>query len=295
MNTTELKFCDLFHLTDEELNRSKIVLNMTAGIERKECLDIWLTSKDRQTDVRFSYWSHYGKQRNFSLNNIVFGFVRMGSDRYLLVTVGKIIDVPGVHDEPRHCGFEPLHAYDSLLGRLIINVSKGDTYSRYVFNLDRYLKTIVIEQILRVEYGTQPFPGFENLNIPYEKLKHQIDYEELKGPLTSVNGIYLLHDKHTGKNYVGSATGNQGIYGRWKTYLANGYDQTEEESGKPYPNNKLKSLVQTHKISYIENHFVFSILEVLPKVITRDQAIQRENHWKDVLQTKDDRFGYNSN
>lgn len=291
----KMMFNDLFNLSDDMISQSKIVLNMKTGGNNIECLDIWLNSDPINREVSFSYWSHFGNQRNFSLGNIVFGFVRMGNDRYLLVSVGQITDIPDVHDQPRHCGYIPLNKYNAFLGRLIVKVSKGNVYSRYVFNLKKYIQDIEVEQILRVPYGSQPFPGFEKLLCTYTYLKQQIDFEEWKGPLSSINGIYLLNDKLTGKKYVGSATGYYGIYGRFKTYLADGYDASELESGKPYPNNKLKKLVEEKKIDYIKNHFVFSILEVIPKQQSRDYAIERENHWKEVLNTRDDLFGYNSN
>ena len=44
------------------------------------------------------------------------------------------------------------------------------------------------------------------------------------------------------EKYVGLTSGEEGILGRWKTYLEDGYDATEEESGKVFPNSQLKKI-----------------------------------------------------
>jgi excinuclease UvrABC nuclease subunit len=45
--------------------------------------------------------------------------------------------------------------------------------------------------------------------------------------LSSVNGVYLIQDKETDKLYVGSAYGDNGIYGRWASYSKNENSQTK--------------------------------------------------------------------
>jgi hypothetical protein len=100
--------------------------------------------------------------------------------------------------------------------------------------------------------------------------------------LSSVYGVYLLTDKKTGKHYVGSAYGNQGIWGRWSDYI---YDC--------HGNNKeLKELYAIQSREYFEEFFKFTILEVLSKSLVPEEVIQRENLWKQKLQTV--KFGYNA-
>ena len=43
------------------------------------------------------------------------------------------------------------------------------------------------------------------------------EIESRKGPLSNVAGVYVIADQATGKLYVGSATGDEGIWGRWRT------------------------------------------------------------------------------
>ncbi len=93
--------------------------------------------------------------------------------------------------------------------------------------------------------------------------------------LSSVNGIYLIKDKKVGKLYVGSAYGEDGIFGRWSAYSQNGHGGNKE----------LKDLDPTN--------FEFSILEITPPTSSVDEVIQRENRWKIKLGTRE--FGLNSN
>ena len=93
--------------------------------------------------------------------------------------------------------------------------------------------------------------------------------------LSSVNGIYLIQDTLSGKLYVGSAYGEQGIYGRWSTYAQNGHGG----------NLELQSLDSSN--------FVFSILEIVPATTTVDGVIEYENRWKEKLGTR--QFGLNKN
>lgn len=40
--------------------------------------------------------------------------------------------------------------------------------------------------------------------------------------LSAVNCIYIITDRKTGKNYIGSTYGKEGIWGRWKEYAKTG-------------------------------------------------------------------------
>lgn len=303
MNDENMLLVDLLRLTEEEIANSKINLNMTSdGIE---CLDIWLKNDHY---VGFSYWSHQGTwkgegyrkpNRNFHEGNMMIGFVRLGNDRWLLVHVGIITHVPDITLNPNgsHCLYDEVEKYKPLFGRLIIRLKKGNTYSRYAFNLSTFRNEAYVEQILPTIYGVETFPGYHNLNIGFEDLNMQIDNPEWSSKLSAVNGIYLIVDKSNNKKYVGAAYGNQGFYGRWKAYLNNGYDDSEEESGEKFPNSQLKKIAKdkTKGLEYIRKNFKFSILETIPSNIDNKYVIERENHWKEILNTRSKEYGYNSN
>lgn len=171
--------------------------------------------------------------------------MRLGDDRWLLVTVGKITEVPEVtRDNPfgNFCSYEVIEKYIPIFGRLIIKLKKGNKFSRYAFNMATFIEDSYVEQILPVKYGIKPFPGYSSININFGELKTQIEDLEWKSKLSAVSGVYLITDKTNNKKYVGSAYGINGIYGRWKTYLNKGFDIDEEESGIRFPNSQLKKL-----------------------------------------------------
>jgi hypothetical protein len=286
---------DVLNINPDIVPNSKIVLNMTLGKGKESCIDAWLNSDKNNRNIEFTFWSNYGKQKNFCEGNIVFGFARLNgfTNRYLLIAVSKIIHVP----DYAHCSHEPLKEYNGYLGRLIIEVEKGNAFARYVFNLSRYIGKCEVIQILQTEYGTTPFPGYSDSSFDFQTLKRNIDYDEWKYPLSSVNGVYLIFDASNGKKYIGSAYGSQGIYGRWKAYLENGFDESEEESGIYYPNKQLKRIVNSPEkgMKYIQDNFIYTILEVLPFNTDKDRVIHREQYWKRVMHTINSPYGYNSN
>ena len=73
-----------------------------------------------------------------------------------------------------------------------------------------------------------------------------------------------------------------GIWGRWCSYSENGHGDNKE----------LKALLEEKGGAYADN-FQYAILEIADPLDTKEQVIERENHWKDVLLSRT--FGYNSN
>ena len=71
--------------------------------------------------------------------------------------------------------------------------------------------------------------------------------------ILKMNKHDYITDSSNGKKYVGSATGENMIWGRWKDYIANG------NGG----NIELKSL----DFEYIQKNFRYSILEIYKSTI----------------------------
>ena len=123
------------------------------------------------------------------------------------------------------------------------------------------------------------FQSFDQVSLTYQDLKTMAQYPDTNltwiKALSSVNGVYLIQDTLSGKLYVGSAYGDQGIYGRWSNYAQNGHGG----------NLELKNLDPSN--------FVFSILEIVPATATMEGVIEHENRWKEKLGTR--QFGLNNN
>ena len=76
------------------------------------------------------------------------------------------------------------------------------------------------------------FQSFSEVDLDFRDLKMLFQSPDTNltwvKPLSSVNGVYLIQDKLSGKLYVGSAYGDQGIYGRWSDYAKNGHGDNQE-------------------------------------------------------------------
>jgi hypothetical protein len=103
-----------------------------------------------------------------------------------------------------------------------------------------------------------------------------------QGALRNIKGVYLIADKKTGKFYIGSATGGNGIWQRWVSYALNGHGG----------NHELIKLLESTTPDYKEN-FQYSILEIADFHTSDESIVKREIYWKNVLMSRE--HGYNSN
>lgn len=222
---SEIKLNSILHLTDEQIENSKIGLNMQW--DGKLFFERWYESDENDRDAEFTYTSHYGsksKVRNFTkIGQWCFGFVRLkeNADTWLLISAGEITKIPeGEGREP--CDHKELPQFQGLIGRLIIRVHKGNTFSRYIFNMSSYIEKAVVAEILPNVYEPIKFNGFENVHLPFKTLRYIIDgrkYNDYRAALQGVKGIYCLTDIKEGKCYIGSAYGENGILQRWSNYI----------------------------------------------------------------------------
>ena len=110
-------------------------------------------------------------------------------------------------------------------------------------------------------------------------------HEQSGSALENVHGVYLITDTSTGKRYVGSAYGDQGIWLRWVKYTASGHGEVAE----------LQKLVKPD-LDYPRKHFRFALLEYRAASTPNDVILKRETFWKEALLTRDKyKYGLNSN
>lgn len=69
-----------------------------------------------------------------------------------------------------------------------------------------------------MQYSSENFEVYDRVHLPYNHLADVFNgkimptyYEALK----KITGVYCLTDTHTGKLYIGSATGEGGVAQRW--------------------------------------------------------------------------------
>ena len=131
----------------------------------------------------------------------------------------------------------------------------------------------------------EEFVGYENVVLPYEKLKevveNDVDYKLWHTALSNVKAAYLILDVKNGQQYVGSAYGNRGLLERWECYVDTFHG-----------NNKLmREVICDHPDRY--QFFQFSILQIFSMSTPDDIIINAESLWKRKLGTKE--YGMNAN
>lgn len=152
--------------------------------------------------------------------------------------------------------------------RLVINWGPG--YRAWVQNAGSKEKQIIE---MRRTAAEPPFPGFLNFR---ERLSHLAGVPQAwRQALSAVRGVYLLTCPRTGKQYVGSAGGDTGFWGRWEDYVASGHGGNKLMLGLPAAD------------------YWVSILEVASSSAGLVELVNLESRWKEKLGSR--AFGLNAN
>jgi hypothetical protein len=169
--------------------------------------------------------------------------------------------------------------FDDLRGRVIIDWGPGAL--AWVQKLDN--KPVL--EILPPGRKLAPFDDYLEFSLTHAELMDLFDNEEAhrdwRIPLAAVAGVYLILAQKSGDLYVGSAYGESGIWGRWRNYANSGHGD----------NVRLRELIRSDDA--YPKQFRFSVLQILPKTMTRDEVIKRETLYKHKLGTR--ATGLNSN
>ena len=243
----------------------------------------------------------YKGHRMYS-GEIVFQFIELENNQWLLIDVIKVLNIENCKIDNR-AEVKHMDEYEPFIDRIIVNKPKNrseKTMRTWTTNNPELVNSTEIVEILKDKYKKiySDFSGYENISKTYEELYNVIDEPIWKKALSSVYGVYVItntdkNNKDAGYLYIGSATGEKGIYGRWKTYLERGYADDEVED-RDYPNKRLKEIANKEGLEYIRKNFKYSILEIFTKnKIGKEKALEREKYWKKVFETKT--HGYNDN
>ncbi len=275
-----LKLRDLINLTGVRLGNFKI--HCATG-EDPTPLEAFYSGE-------FKEWQEYQTNPNFKCDNIL-SLISMGGNIWLFAGIFK---VNGYEEwSSRHSKdwwfknnyryyTKELKGLEDLAGKAVISFEKNFRNSYLVG--ENHIDLLLVKEIKPERQNFGDFPGFNLIALPYSSLKLIVNQElpSWKAALGNVAGIYLIADKKKGKQYVGSAYGKTGIWQRWCEYAKTGHGKNKE----------LSNLISAHSIKYAD-YFVFTLLEVMDINTSKEFMISRENHWKDVLLTRE--FGYNNN
>lgn len=278
-----IKLVDLLHISKDDYSKYKIHF-ATGANDKMEPYNKFLIGE-------FKDWQEHQTNKNFSRQYVI-SLIYYSKNVWMFGGIYEIKQNPTLVT----INYRDLWKYNSrlldveqdLIGRAFFYYKKEfrASYPGLDLQSQNSMKPseMRISHILDKKVSLNDFPGFDQVNINYETLKLIIDDEiqSWKSVLSNVKGIYLIVDTVTGKQYVGSAYGDECIWRRWVNYATNGHGG----------NKKLKELLTTNGFQYRYN-FKYSILEVCNMSLGNEYIISRESHWKEVLMTR--QFGLNDN
>ena len=235
---------------------------------------------------KFKDYQDLQTKKNFNKPNIL-SLIHLQGDDWLFAGVWKVLGIENEKYKREGKQFikyktKELNGLEHLTGRAIINFEKNFRASYLIGK--KYEDKLYIKELKEKRMSVGDFPGYNSVRLLYNLLKVIInqDNPSWKGALSSVAGIYLITDINKGMHYVGSAYGGDGLWQRWANYVKNGHGH----------NKDLKSLINSKGKDYALN-FQFSILEICDLNASEELVIKRENHWKEVLKSRE--FGLNKN
>lgn len=173
---------------------------------------------------------------------------------------------------------ELMPGFEDLQERIIIHWGKAAIMWHQWVAENEYKEVL---ELLPKGY-TRPWPDYLDFILTHDELVRICNNPEANREwvhkLTAVAGIYLI--TYEGNQYVGSAYGKEGIYGRWRHYAQSGHGGNKE----------LIKLLETQPDAY--KQFRFSILRELPKSMSDKEIIQKEMLYQEKLGSRV--FGLNS-
>lgn len=160
--------------------------------------------------------------------------------------------------------------YQDWAGKLVVNWTEPErAWSRRA-----HRNSFKILAINEDDVRHPSMPGWSELIWSWDRL-HLLSAKE-RDRLSQWRGIYFIFDTEASKGYVGSAGGVDNLLGRWTNYKASG-DGGNKLLKKRDPKN-----------------FLFSILQLVPHDLPKEELVKAENNWKDRLHTRAP-YGLNAN
>ncbi len=250
------------------------------GKEYKESLyDLYRSESTRNLFMR--YQSEQSKDRFKGVDYIV-SFIGEEGRLSRFIGVYKIAGSQSIGIERGKFIYqmEEVSGFEDLKERVIIDWGQATI----VFH--QYMKDENKKEIVKIGMPVNyvQFKDYHSivLNRNEFELIFNNDLPEWKEALSAVNCVYLITDKNTGQHYVGSTYDRRdGVWGRWK-----GYCNTIHNGNK-------KLLDLTAEDPNYKYNFQYTILQILPIDVTRNEAINYETLYKEKLGSRV--YGLNCN
>ena len=235
----------------------------------KEAIEIY-------TAGEFDEWKCWNEPGSFNRDYVIslISLPPRDSGRWLFAGIHRCLGGEETYspetdrDEYKHNLTEEQH-YAEMNGRLVVEIERIFRQPKAI--AANWIRDIAVREIYPKRLSIGEFPGFKAVNISRVQLGI-IFGESLKSwraALPNVAGMYLIMDTATGKPYVGSAYGDEGLWGRWSEYADSGHGGNVE----------LQKLLKENGSDYVKN-FRYAILEISDPLSSDDEIREREEHWK---------------
>lgn len=240
--------------------------------------------KERPLDVffagTFKEWQEQQNRRNFQCRHVI-GLVDLGRGEWLFTGVYEVLGCrhnpgPGT---PFIYSTRLLAGQEDLIGRVVVRHQRSGRNS-YIWSTD--LTPLTIVEVRREKMTIGEFPGYNSVVISHAALQIIIGQKiaSWHGALANVKGVYLITDTTTGLHYVGKASGDEGLWQRWCSYVQCGHGG----------NVVLKRLLNEKGPGHV-SHFQYSILEIADTHASDGDILARESYWMKALRSR--RLGLN--
>ena len=271
-----MKLFDVLKLLNPAITPEESKIHLAKHNGRHDPLDLYFADE-------FDEWQCRQKTRNFERNYVI-SFIKLPTlDNWLFAGVHNSSSPTWLEDE-KYYYYDLVENtnFSELNGKLILSFSRTGRQS--YLKAENWHEHILLSEIKPEKTSISEFSGYKNVNITKSALNLIVaqSLESWRTALSNVAGIYLISDTKSGKLYVGSATGEGGIWQRWSSYVNDGHGG----------NVKLRDLLREEAIERAE-FFRYSILEIADTHTINEDILRRESHWKNVLLSRS--HGLNGN
>jgi hypothetical protein len=239
-------------------------------------------------------YQSYQAKPVFAKADVVVAFVGLGGTRARLegvYAVGKCAPFVGKQKLPKgmprkwldESGYRydlrRLQGFEELENRVVVDWGAGAlAWVQWATN-KRVIEMLPTGQLLR------PFTDYLGFTLTRSELVHLCSdpeaNKEWRARLSAVAGVYLILATTTGAQYVGSAHGAEGFWGRWAGYARSGHG-----------GNLLLRKLMSEDRGY-PDAFSYSILQILPRTATHNEVLNWERLYKVKLGSR--AIGLNAN
>lgn len=216
----------------------------------------------------------------------IVSFVGVEGTKARFTGVYRVLDKRGGHDVPLppgcpytewrdnrhfyHLKREP--GFEDLENRVVIEWGKGALAWHQRLSNKRVVELLPQGQPRPLFRDYRDYLEFTLTHAELVELyAHEDANREWRARLSAIAGVYLILATTTGAQYVGSAYGAEGVWGRWASYARDGHGG----------NSLLEQLLASDPA--YPAAFSYSLLQIFPMTLARSEVLDRERRYKDKL------------